>query len=118
MFGNRTDRRDRAFFRELAGAWIVTFGVVALGLAVTAFSVSNMRDRVTVPRWYDPPVAGAEISEDDATSGPRDADLRIARAGNDGATDAGSSCDEIVGSASCAVAPTTAAIAPRAELPC
>jgi hypothetical protein len=62
MFGNRTDRPDCSFFRELAGAWIVAFGVVALGLAVTAFSVPNMRDRVAVPRWYDPPVAGAEIS--------------------------------------------------------
>jgi hypothetical protein len=110
MFGNRTDRRDRSFFRELAGAWIVTFGVVALGLAVTAFSVPNMRDRVSVPRWYDPPVAGADISEDDAASAARGADMSIARAGNDAATDPGSSCDEIVGSASCAAAPTTAAV--------
>jgi len=118
MFGNRTLRRDRGPIREIAGAWIVALGVVALGLGVTALPAPNGRDRITVPRWYDPPVAGVENWEDYAASGPRGAEVSIARAGNDAAGDQASSCDEIAGSASCAVAPATAAVSPRTELPC
>src|SRR5260370_5050845 len=70
MFGNRTDRRDRGMIRELAGAWIVTFLVVAFGLAVISHHVPDVRDHLVVPRWYDPSVAGAEPSQDER-SGPR-----------------------------------------------
>ena len=103
--------------RELAGAWIVTFLVVAFGLAVISHHVPDARDRLVVPRWYDPPVTGAEPSEDER-SGPRGVDVITSQTDNSTAPDVPPICDTIAGSASDARAPAPGTAANGSELPC
>jgi hypothetical protein len=117
MLGKRTDRRDRGFICELVGAWIVTLLVVGLGLAVTSHHVPDVHDRVVVPHWYDPPVAGAEPSENQA-SGPRGADVITSQTDNSTAPDLPPICDAIAGSASDARAPAPGTTPNGFELPC
>jgi hypothetical protein len=114
MFGNR---RDRGFIRELVGAWIVTLLVVALGLAVTSHHVPEVRNRIVVPRWYEPPVAGAEPGENEA-SGLRDADVITSQTGSSITVDLPLICDTIAGSASDAQPPASGTAANGSELPC
>jgi hypothetical protein len=101
MFGNR---RDRGFIRELVGAWIVTLLVVALGLAVTSHHVPEVRNRVAAPQWYDPPVAGAEPWENEASS-LRGTDAITSQTDNSITVDLPPICDTIAGSASDAQPP-------------
>jgi len=87
MFGNR---RDPGLSREFVGAWMVTLVVGVFGLIVTSHHVPDVRDRVVVPQWYDPPVAGGgTVGEwgartswrrcDHLTGGQPTADLRRSR---------------------------------------
>jgi hypothetical protein len=117
MLGKRTDRRDRGLIRELVGAWIVTLLVVALGVAVSSHHVPDVHDRVVVPQWYDPPVAGAEPWENQA-SGPRGGDLITSPTDNSITGDLPPICDAIAGSASDAQAPAPRTAANGSELPC
>jgi hypothetical protein len=114
MFGNR---RDRGFIRELVGAWIVTLLVVALGLAVTSHHVPEVRNRIVAPQWYEPPLAGAEPWENEA-SGLRDADVITSQTGSSIASELPPICATIAGSASDAWAPPPGAAANGSELPC
>ena len=109
MFENR---RDPGLSREFVGAWMVTLVVGVFGLIVTSHHVPDVRDRVVVPQWYDPPVARAEPSESGAP-GPRGGAVTTSQAGN-----LPPICDAIAGSASATRAPVPGTAANRCELPC
>ena len=109
MFGNR---RDPGLIRELVGAWIVTLLVGAFGLTVTSHHVPDVRDRIVVPQWYDPPVACAEPSANGA-SGLRGGAVITSQADN-----LPPICDAIAGWALVARAPAPGTAANGSELPC
>ena len=109
MFGNR---RDPGLSREFVGAWMVILVVGVFGLIVTSHHVPDVRDRVVVPQWYDPPVARAEPSGS-GTPRPRGGAVTTSPADN-----LPPICDAVADSASVAPAPSPGTAANGSELPC
>ena len=109
MFENR---RDPGLSREFVGAWVVTLVVGVFGLIVTSHHVPDVRDRVVVPQWYDPPVARA---------GPSGSGTPRARGGavtTSSADNLPPICDAVADPASVAPAPSPGTAANGSELPC
>lgn len=109
MRASGSNRKGLGFIGELAAAWVVVVIVVALGLTVTSFHGLGLRDR-TLPRWYDPPVAGVQPPEDEAMDRSGTATARRPTADD--------ICNIIAGSASYARASVSEAIAHQSGLPC